>query len=72
VVAKESCINVNDLPIPPCPESVPEDQSLEAIEKVHIQKTLEQMGWNITRTAEVLGIDRATLYKKIEKYGLRK
>jgi DNA-binding NtrC family response regulator len=72
VVAKESCIDVNDLPIPPCPESAPEDQSLEAIEKVHIQKTLEQMGWNITRTAEVLGIDRATLYKKIEKYGLRK
>jgi transcriptional regulator with GAF, ATPase, and Fis domain len=72
VVSKESCINVNDLPIPPCPEAAADDQSLESMEKVHIQKTLEQMGWNITRTAEALGIDRATLYKKIEKYGLRK
>jgi DNA-binding NtrC family response regulator len=72
VVAKESCIGLNDLPIPPCPEDVPEDQSLEAVEKVHVKNILEQMGWNITRTAEVLGIDRATLYKKIQKYGLRK
>ncbi len=72
VVAKESCISLNDLPLPPCPEAFAQDQSLESVEKVHIQKTLEQMGWNITRTAEVLGIDRATLYKKIEKYGLRK
>jgi len=72
VVAKESCIGVSDLPIPPCPEGIPDDQSLEAMEKVHIKSILEQMGWNITRTAEVLGIDRATLYKKIEKYGLRK
>jgi len=72
VVAKEPCISVDDLPIPPCPKAVPEDHSLEALEKAHIKNLLEQMGWNITRTAEVLGIDRATLYHKIEKYGLRK
>ena len=56
----------------PCPEETPEGRSLEAVEKVHIKKLLEEMGWNITRTAEVLGIDRVTLYNKIEKYGLRK
>jgi len=72
VVAKGSSITVDDLPIAPCPEAVPEGQSLEAVEKAHIKNLLEQMGWNITRTAEVLGIDRATLYNKIEKYGLRK
>ncbi|MDH4222817.1 MAG: sigma-54 dependent transcriptional regulator [candidate division Zixibacteria bacterium] len=72
VVAKESCISVDDLPILPCSKDVPEDKSLEAIEKAHIKSLLEEMGWNITRTAEVLKIDRATLYNKIEKYGLRK
>ncbi len=72
VVAKESCISVDDLPILPCPKYVPEDRSLEAVEKIHIKCLLEEMGWNITRTAEVLKIDRATLYNKIEKYGLRK
>jgi len=72
VVAKGSLISVDDLPILPCAEEIPEDKSLEAVEKVHIKKLLEEMGWNITRTAEVLGIDRVTLYNKIEKYGLRK
>jgi DNA-binding NtrC family response regulator len=72
VVAKESQITVEDLPIPTSLKAIPEGQSLEAVEKTHIVNVLEQMGWNITRSAEMLGIDRATLYHKIEKYGLRK
>ncbi len=72
VVAKESTISADDLPIPPPSKALPHDQSLEAVESAHIKEILEQMGWNITRSAEVLGIDRATLYNKIEKYGLRK
>lgn len=72
VVAKGPSITVDDLPLPPSLKAVPEDQSLEAVERAHIKNVLEQMGWNITRSAEMLGIDRATLYHKIEKYNLRK
>jgi DNA-binding NtrC family response regulator len=72
VVAKGPTINIDDLPIPSTPKEVAQDQSLEAVERVHIKNTLEQMEWNITRSAELLGIDRATLYHKIKKYGLRK
>jgi len=46
--------------------------SLSAVEKVHIVDMLEREGWNITRTAKTLGIDRVTLYNKIKKYRLRK
>ncbi len=46
--------------------------SLASMEKEHIAEVLEQNHWNITRSAETLGIDRVTLYNKIEKYGLRK
>ncbi len=72
VVAKGSTITVEDLPIPSTSEAVAQDQSLEAVERVQIKNVLEQMEWNITRSAEMLGIDRATLYNKIKKYGLRK
>ncbi len=72
VVAKGPSINADELPISRMAKATPSDYSLEAVEKVHIKNILEQMGWNITRTAEVLRIDRATLYHKIEKYGLRK
>jgi len=48
------------------------DDSLEAIEKTHIEAMLRREGWNITRTAHILGIDRVTLYNKIKKYDLKK
>ena len=46
--------------------------SLEVIEKQHIQAVLDETKGIIKHAAEVLGIDRSTLYKKIEKYELRK
>jgi DNA-binding NtrC family response regulator len=46
--------------------------SLAAAEKTHIAAVLEQNHWNISRSAEVLQIDRVTLYNKIEKFGFKK
>lgn len=49
-----------------------DDKSLAAMEKKHISYILNSMNWNISRSAEVLGIDRVTLYNKISKYGLQR
>jgi DNA-binding NtrC family response regulator len=46
--------------------------SLEEVEKEYIQKVLEKNDWNITKSAEILGIDRVTLYNKINKFGFKK
>jgi two-component system, NtrC family, response regulator AtoC len=59
------------------PDAVPMGQrvqelvSLEEIEKRHIQKTLEALEWNRSKTADALGITPKTLYLKIKKYGLQ-
>lgn len=45
--------------------------TLQEVEKAHIKNVLEETGWNIKRTARILGIDRSTLYAKIKRYGLR-
>jgi DNA-binding NtrC family response regulator len=50
----------------------PQTGSLASVECAHIAETLEQNNWNISRSAEILEIDRVTLYNKINKYGLRK
>lgn len=52
--------------------SVPEDvpTSLEELEKQHIVSVLQQVQYNKSRAAEILGIDRATLYRKAQKYGI--
>jgi len=45
---------------------------LEDIERLHIEKVLRETGWNVSRSAHILDIDRVTLYHKIEKYGLKR
>ena len=46
-------------------------QPLDEVEKYHIQRTLEQVDGNRERAADLLGIGERTLYRKIQKYGLR-
>lgn len=42
--------------------------SLNDMEKIHIQKALNEAGHNKSKAAALLGISRDTLYKKIQKY----
>jgi len=44
--------------------------SLSDMERRHIAAILERTGWNKSRAAQLLDIDRATLYAKIRQYGL--
>lgn len=73
VLAKPPAIRPDDLPFQLVPKHlVPSDDSIAAVEKAHIEAILAKAGWNITRSAEILAIDRVTLYNKIAKYGLIK
>lgn len=44
--------------------------TLEAMERQVILQSLERTGYNISLSADELGITRPTLYSKIKKYGL--
>ncbi|MFP3868283.1 MAG: sigma-54-dependent transcriptional regulator [Desulfobacteraceae bacterium] len=46
-------------------------RSLEEMEREHIAQVLEAEGGNISRAAQVLKINRTTLYHKLKKYGLK-
>ena len=45
--------------------------TLKEIEMEAIKSSVERNKWNMTTTAEELGISRMTLYRKLEQYGLR-
>lgn len=47
-----------------------EPQSLADIEREHILRTLNSTGWNKSRAAGILGIERSTLDRKIKRYEL--
>ena len=44
----------------------------ELVERDYILRKLEETGWNVTRTAEILGIERTNLHKKLKQLGLKK
>lgn len=73
VVGKKNRIEKEDINLPHLskPTSLEAD-SLEDLEKVHIQRILEKTNWNISKSAEILNIDRVTLYNKIKKYNIQK
>ena len=50
------------------PWSVPAGMSLQEMEKHLITATLQQTEGNIKEAAQILGIDRSTLYEKLKKY----
>jgi DNA-binding NtrC family response regulator len=73
VVGKKNRIEPEDLNLPHLSKLSPlGGDSLEELERVHIQKILEQANWNVSKSAEILKIDRVTLYNKIKKYNLQK
>jgi two-component system response regulator HydG len=51
-------------------ERPPQPQTLDEVERLHIERTLRQHGGNRTRAAQELGISRATLINKIKTYSL--
>ncbi|AWM38106.1 Transcriptional regulatory protein ZraR [Gemmata obscuriglobus] len=47
-------------------------ETIEEVEKRHILETLKHTDWNKSRAATILGIERSTLDRKIDRYGLTK
>jgi transcriptional regulator of acetoin/glycerol metabolism len=44
--------------------------TFEEVEKLLITATLQHTDGNISESARILGIDRATLYQKVKRYGI--
>jgi DNA-binding NtrC family response regulator len=47
-----------------------ENMSIGEVESLLIRKVLRRCEGNVSQAAEALGLSRAALYRRIEKYGL--
>jgi DNA-binding NtrC family response regulator len=47
-----------------------DNMSIDEVEAMLIRKVLRRCDGNISQAAEALGLSRAALYRRIEKYGL--
>jgi DNA-binding NtrC family response regulator len=69
VVGQEPELQEPDFIFKPQSVSIGGSKKLEEMERAHILRVVEECGGNQSRAAEVLDIDRVTLYHKLKKYG---
>lgn len=50
--------------------TVPEPQTLDALERDTIRRTLARYDGNVTLAAKELGVSRSALYRRLQRYGL--
>ncbi len=69
-----SSTSLNDLALPtPCiNKETNESQmmTIEELEKQHIIRALKETGWDRKKAASILGINTATVYRKMARYGI--
>ncbi len=58
------------VPSPTAPEDPAQPLSLQEAERRAVAHALEASEWNITKAAQMLNINRVTLYRKLRKYNL--
>lgn len=72
ILAENNTISITDLDILNFEEiQENDDNPLSEMEKTAIEKALFKHHGNISKTAEELGLSRAALYRRIEKYDLK-
>lgn len=72
VIGKGSEIVPANFPMQLTAPQATSGRRLEDVARAHIERILEESGWNLTHAAETLAIDRSTLYSKIKSYGLKR
>jgi DNA-binding NtrC family response regulator len=80
LLGKQSTIVVDDLPPQllahnqpklPLAEAVARGYTLSNLERQYIEQVLENVDGNKSEAAKILGVDRTTLYRKLEEYKLK-
>jgi DNA-binding NtrC family response regulator len=55
----------------PVAEAASKAYTLKDLEREYIMRVMENTGGNKTETAKILGVDRTTLYRKLEEYKVK-
>ncbi|CCK79855.1 sigma-54-dependent transcriptional regulator [Desulfobacula toluolica] len=73
VLSKSRTLGAGDFSfLQPARAAITIEQTLKAVQKEHILRILDEQDWQITRSAEILGINRVTLHKIIKRDNLKK
>lgn len=54
----------------PVTSATPRPMSLDEVTRAHVLSVLEQCNWSQTRAAQLLAIDRKTIYRMLRRWGV--
>jgi DNA-binding NtrC family response regulator len=76
-LAQHDVLTAEDLPLElhhpraPAPSAVPADRpTLEQLKRRYVRAVIEESDGNVSRAAAVLGVDRRSLYRMLQRYGM--
>jgi Nif-specific regulatory protein len=72
VLATENEITADDFPLRDIPEQKIETLSLSSWEQRLIRRALDRSSGNVASAAKLLGIGRATLYRKLDTFRIER
>jgi DNA-binding NtrC family response regulator len=72
LMSQGNMIRAGDLSLRPARHVTPhlEEMSLEEVEEFLIRKALSRFEGNVSRAADALGLSRAALYRRMQRYGI--
>ncbi|GLB51430.1 sigma-54-dependent Fis family transcriptional regulator [Neptunitalea chrysea] len=72
ILCEDNTITIDDLDLEDVPleDTLTGSADLSEIEKITIERALSKNDYNISKTADELGLSRGALYRRIEKYGI--
>ena len=68
ILSKTNAVTMAELPQDIIHPASSEEKTIEAVTRSHILNVLEETKGNISKAANILGIQRMTLYNKLKKY----
>jgi two-component system nitrogen regulation response regulator NtrX len=68
--AASAALTLPKVELPPEARALPLREFRDHMEREYIRMKLDENGWNISRTANLLGIERTNLHKKMRSLGL--
>ena len=73
LMASDETIRASDLGLPVRADDAPrwEEMTLDEMERMAIERAMTRAGGDVTAAAQVLGLSRGSLYRRLEKYGLQ-
>ena len=76
-LAQHDVLTADDLPpelrqpsARPAPDPADDRPTLAELKRRYIRRVLDESGGNMTRAASVLGVDRRSLYRMLQRYGM--